>query len=130
MWATCQSSLELFIDLLIKFSIYHDIPGHIDLCSTMLALPWCKLLFGLRLQASGFTWPSVLGAGYLLFTPPGIWGLYSMFREYSWKAWSFLKSYWESVVLWNKGGRVRERKGWKEEKMWSGYNVWEWNKIK
>lgn len=52
MWANCQSSLELFIDLLIKFSIYHDIPGPTELCSAMLGLPWCKLLFGLRLQAT------------------------------------------------------------------------------
>lgn len=51
MWATCQSFLELFIDLLTKFSIYCGITDPTELCSAVLALPWCKLLFGLRLQA-------------------------------------------------------------------------------
>lgn len=51
MWATCQSFLELFIDLLTKFSIYCGITGPTELCSAVLVLSWCKLLFGLRLQA-------------------------------------------------------------------------------
>lgn len=121
MWATCQSFLELFIDLLTKFSIYCGITGPTELCSAVLTLSWCKLLFGLRLQAID----DLLCLEQAIITPPGIRELYFMFGEYSWKVWSFLKSYWERMDIWKKGGRVRNRKELKEKKTWSGYNVWE-----
>lgn len=115
----------------LAYQIQH-LPWHSRPYRPLQRNAWASLVqTSLWTQTSGFRLHMTFCAwSRLLFTPPGIQGLYSMFSEYSWKVWSFLKSYWESVVLWKKGGRVRERKEWKEEKMWSGYNVWEWNKIK